>query len=60
MPISGFLGENKKPNVKKIYKKDGQNDLLTLQIKYAISKIRSEYEEKIVSFVMIVANFNFY
>ena len=46
MPISGFLGENKKPNVKKIYKKDAQNDLLTLQIKYAISKISSEYEEK--------------
>ena len=46
IPISGFLGANKKPNVKKIYKRDGQNDLLTLQIKYAISKISSEYTEK--------------
>jgi len=46
MPISGFLGENKKPNEKTIYQSESQNDLLTLQIKYAISKISEEYYDK--------------
>ena len=46
MPISGFLGENKKPNEKKIYQSESQNDLLNLQIKYALSKISEEYYDK--------------
>ena len=39
---NGFLGDNNKPNVQKIYKNDEQNDLLTLQIKYALGKMTSE------------------
>ena len=46
MPISGFLGENKKPNEKKIYQSENQNNLLTLQIKYVLNKISEEYYDK--------------
>ena len=46
MPISGFLGENKKPNEKKIYQSENQHNLLTLQIKYALNKISEEYYDK--------------
>lgn len=40
---NGFLGSKNKPDIKKIYKIDGQDNLLTLQIKYALSKMKSQY-----------------
>ncbi len=46
MPIFGFLGENKKPDEKKIFKNEDANDLLTLQIKYALNKINAQYVNK--------------
>ena len=46
MPICGFLGENKKPDEKNIFKNGDSNDLLTLQMKYAINKINSQYVNK--------------
>ena len=46
MPICGFLGENKKPDENKIFKNDDPNDLLTLQIKYAINTINAQYVNK--------------
>ena len=42
-PFIGFLGENKKPDEKKIYKNWDNDDLLTLQIKYALSNISEKY-----------------
>jgi len=39
----GFLGEKNKPNKKQIYKNDDHDDLLTLQIKYALSKMSAQY-----------------
>ena len=39
----GFLGENKIPDVKKIYKEEDANDNLTLQIKFALKKMEQEY-----------------
>ena len=39
----GFLGENKIPDVKKIYKEEDKNDELTLQIKFALKKMEREY-----------------
>ena len=41
-----FLGDNKKPNIKKIYYNNNEDDLLSLQIKYNLYKIKSEYKEK--------------
>ncbi len=46
MPVCGFLGENKKPDEKNIFKNGDSNDLLTLQMKYAINKINSQYINK--------------
>jgi hypothetical protein len=37
------LGENKKPDEKKIYKNGDNDDLLNLQIKYALRNISEEY-----------------
>ena len=42
-PFLGFLGENKKPDEKKIYNNRDNDDLLTLQIKYALNKIKAQY-----------------
>ena len=42
-PFSGFLEENKKPDEKKVYKNGDSDDLLTLQIKYALSNISEKY-----------------
>ena len=42
-PFIGFLGENKKPDEEKIYKNGDNNDLLNLQIKYALRNISEEY-----------------
>ena len=39
----GFLGENKTPDVTKIYKEEDSQDLLTLQIKNALKKMEQEY-----------------
>ena len=39
----GFLGENKIPDVTKIYKEEDSQDLLTLQIKNALKKMEQEY-----------------
>jgi len=39
----GFLGSKSKPNKKQIYKNGDHDDLLTLQIKYALSKMSAEY-----------------
>ena len=39
----GFLGGKNKPNRKHIYKNDDNDDLLTLQIKYALSKMSAQY-----------------
>ena len=39
----GFLGEKNKPNEKKIYKNQENDNLLSLQIKYALSKMREQY-----------------
>ena len=39
----GFLGENKMPDVTKIYKEEDSQDLLTLQIKRALKKMEQEY-----------------
>ena len=39
----GFLGGKNKPNRKQIYKNDDNDDLLTLQIKYALSKMSAQY-----------------
>ena len=39
----GFLGENKTPDVTKIYKEEDSEDLLTLQIKNALKKMEQEY-----------------
>ena len=38
---NGFLGAKNKPDIKKIYKNEDPDDLLTLQIKYALSKMQS-------------------
>jgi hypothetical protein len=47
MSVDSFLGENnRKPDLKNIYNNDDPNDLLTLQIKYAINKISSQYYDK--------------
>ena len=46
MPTCGFLGDNKKTDEKKIFKNDDPNDLLTLQIKYAINNINAQYVNK--------------
>ena len=40
---NGFLGVKNKPDLKKIYKNDDQDDLLTLQITYALSKMSAQY-----------------
>ena len=40
---NGFLPENKIPNVKKIYKEEDAQDLLTWKIKYALKKMEQEY-----------------
>ena len=40
---NGFLGENEIPNVKKIYKEEDAQDLLTWKIKYALKKMEQEY-----------------
>jgi hypothetical protein len=37
------LGENKKPDEKNIYKNGDNDDLLNLQIKYALRNISEEY-----------------
>lgn len=42
-PFASFLGENKKPDEKKIYKNGDNDDLLNLQIKYALRNISEEY-----------------
>ena len=42
-PFIGFLGENKKPDEEKIYKNGDNDDLLNLQIKYALRNISEEY-----------------
>ena len=42
----GFLGENKKPDIKKIYEPDEDN-LLMIQIKNALSKMKIEYKKSI-------------
>jgi hypothetical protein len=39
----GFSGENKTPDVTKIYKEEDSQDLLTLQIKNALKKMEQEY-----------------
>jgi hypothetical protein len=39
----GFLGEKNKPNKKQIYKNEDNDDLLTLQIKYALSKMSAQF-----------------
>ena len=39
----GFLGENNKPNEKKIYYNNENDDLFCLQIKYILSKISQQY-----------------
>ena len=39
----GFLGENKTPDLTKIYKEEDSQDLLTLQIKNALKKMEQEY-----------------
>ena len=39
----GFLGENNKPNEKKIYYNNENDDLFCLQIKYTLSKISQQY-----------------
>ena len=41
--VEGFLGENKAPDVTKIYKEEDSQDLLTLQIKKALKKMEQEY-----------------
>lgn len=38
-----FLGDNLKPQINNIYKDNSQTDLLTLQIKYALSKISTQH-----------------
>jgi hypothetical protein len=47
IPVICFLGNNKKPNIKKIYQNNNnsQDDLLSLQIKYNLNIIKSEYME---------------
>ena len=46
IPVTGFLGNSKKPNIKKIYhNNNAQDNLLSLQIKYNLNKIKSEYKE---------------
>ena len=40
---SSFLGDNKIPDLKKIYKEEDSIDLLTLQIKYSLKKMEHEY-----------------
>ena len=42
-PFTDFLGENKKPDEKKIYRNGDNDDLLNLQIKYALRNISEEY-----------------
>ena len=42
----GFLGENNKPNEKKIYYNNEQNDLLSLQINYTLNQISQQYANK--------------
>ena len=37
------MPENKIPNVKKIYKEEDAQDLLTWKIKYALKKMEQEY-----------------
>ena len=39
----GFLGENNKPDEKKIYYNNENDDLFCLQIKYTLSKISQQY-----------------
>ena len=41
--LISFLGENEIPNVKKIYKEEDSQDVLTLKIKYALKKMEQEY-----------------
>ena len=42
--IGGFLlVNNKTPDINKIYKEEDSQDLLTLQIKYALKKMEKEY-----------------
>ena len=42
--IGGFLlANNKTPDINKIYKEEDSQDLLTLQIKYALKKMEKEY-----------------
>ena len=41
--LINFLGENEIPNVKKIYKEEDSQDVLTLKIKYALKKMEQEY-----------------
>lgn len=38
-----FLEENKTPDLRKIFKEEDSQDLLTLQIKYALKKMEKEY-----------------
>lgn len=46
MPILGFLGENNKPDLKKIYENEDKNNLLNLQIMYALKGISAQYADK--------------
>ena len=36
--VNGFLGESKVPDLRKIYKEEDPQDLLTLQIKYSLKR----------------------
>lgn len=41
--VNGFLGESKVPDLRKIYKEEDPQDLLTLQIKYSLKRMEKEY-----------------
>lgn len=47
--IKGFLGDNKIPDVKKIYKDNEPKDLLTLHIKQALRQMEKDYCSKIMN-----------
>ena len=46
IPILGLLGEKNKPDEKKIYENDDKNNLLNLQIIYALKSISGQYASK--------------
>ena len=46
----GFLEGNKKPDETKIYKNNENDNLLTLQIKYALNRMREQYKANKSSF----------